>query len=1047
MKLLGQAILLATGATLLTVESALPKWKPKPNMGMFALTNGEEVPVPQMSMDVAVKVTANVASSEITIKYKNPSRDTTIDVGFKFPVDVDTALYKFVAKYDDKPDFELKVKELEAAKQEYLQAKVDGWAAVLAMQDKENHDIIKLNVSNIAPQGECTVTIHTVQRLHVISSLKGANGGYLKYKFATSLFSRYKLCPHENIKHPDCMKINKNENSLYGGGRDDILIHPKFTFRLTNALNTNLEGRPYSSYSLALNGKRPKLNQIQVDYCDDDEDCQYFYSLSGSSKPYSKDGDIVLFLPLTDLAIDSHKNKVAIQQGRGRDAITMYSHYISTTVLEEYTEENGSNEFSEYIFIVDNSHSMNYEVYGTWEQGTIMEKGQRMANAKLSLEQIINHLPETGHTYFNIIKFGCEFELLYSSGSKRLSTKSKREAMNYIKAMDADMHCTEILRPIEKAVDFPTIPQIRSEGGKKNVFVITDGDVNNQTQIFNYIQANTDKMRVFTVGIGAGASSALVKGMARAGKGYSAFITETKDADKEFLGARSMAETISRSLLAGSMTQIKNVQLNGETFPSFVDDVVTSGRFITIFSGATSSRDSQRKKRAAQGRRGGLTLSYDIVSSNGDEQPQAFDFEKTTRHRAMLHDGALKAMEAKLELQQMHREYLDARHTHGLNYGAKFESTYNRQYRYEDTSDSRDKKAGMISYSEETNVLCPFTAFVGVQNICPRGQRTCRDANAVEVPVSTEIKPPSGPGPSVRTGETAQKVISSLGDRKCGGIGTKGQSVEQIAELNENCGYWNKENAEEVFKLIYRRGKHQKRINKDWKKQVSEAKEAECGHPENVVSTAWHLVYLFHKYPKDSVFYRVVTRDAIDYMVSDGCEEVYNIVADALKAYESWGKVKGATQVQKARYPRKCDVWSASSSNKCDIYAEIDALDIIGMQYQTLTSAQHEADHTWDMDFLENVFNIRKDDFMDVVNWCSTRKGKKKKELCMGDLPTAIAVGLLYGRYPNDIEDWRLSVRLGMKSMKFPNQYLMSKVFKAMDVDVNPIEIFMINTY
>jgi hypothetical protein len=180
-----------------------------------------------------------------------------------------------------------------------------------------------------------------------------------------------------------------------------------------------------------------------------------------------------------------------------------------------------------------------------------------------------------------------------------------------------------------------------------------------------------------------------------------------------------MAETISRSLLAGALTQIKNVQLNGEVFPAFVDDVVTSGRFITIFSGATSSRNS-RKKRAAQGQRGGLSLTYDLVMSNGDEQAQTFEFGTTSRYRAILHDGALKAMEAKLELQQMHKEYLNARYTHGLSYGDRFaEMNGGRVYRYEDTADSRDKKADMISYSVETNVLCPFTAFVGVQNICP----------------------------------------------------------------------------------------------------------------------------------------------------------------------------------------------------------------------------------------------------------------------------------------------------------------------------------------
>jgi len=905
MKLLGQAILLATG--LFNVEAVLPKWKPKPNLGMFAkLTDGSEVPVPQMSMDVDVKVTANVASSEITIKYKNPSKDITLDVGFRFPVDVDTALYKFHASYDDKADFFLNVEELEAAKEKYRVASDKGWAAVLAYQDTQNHDILKLNVSNIAPLGECTVKITTVQRLRVISSLRGNDGGFLKYKFATSLFSRYKLCPHEDIKNPECRKINANESSLYGEGRDDILIHPEFTFRMTNALNTNLEGRPYSSYSLALNGKKPKQNQIHVDYCDDDEDCQYFYSLSGSTKPYSKDGDIVIFLPLTSLAVDSHKNKVAVQQGRGRDAITMYSHYISTKNLEEYTEDNGQNEFSEYIFIVDNSHSMNYEVYGTWEQGTIMEKGQRMANAKLSLEQIINHLPETGGVYFNIIKFGCDFEKLYENGSKKLKDSTKREAMNFIKAMDADMHCTEILRPIEAAINFPTIPQIEREGGKKNLFIITDGDVNNQTQIFNYIQGNTDKMRVFTVGIGAGASSALVKGMARAGKGYSAFITETKDADKHFLGARSMAETISRSLLAASMTQIKNVRLDNQVYPAFVDDVVTSGRFITIFSGATSSRASDRQKRAATGARG-VSLSYDIVMANGDEQPQSMEFEKTTRHRAAhLHEGAIKAMEAKLELQQMHREYLDARHTHGTNYGDKFsEMNGGRVYKYEDTADSRDKKSSMISYSERMNVLCPFTAFVGVQNICPGSQRSCVDPNKEYVPVSTEIKPPGEKGPGSRTGETVQKVLSSLAERKCGGTSSK-----DIENLSENCGFWNEENAEDTFnvntkKIRGRKNNMERKIVGDWKKQVQEAEEAGCDSPKDAVSTAWHLAYMFHKYSADSVFYRVATKDAIDWMVSTKCESIHKIVKDALEAYESWTQVKHIPDVKKSSFPTK----------------------------------------------------------------------------------------------------------------------------------------------
>merc|ERR1712226_238757 len=39
----------------------------------------------------------------------------------------------------------------------------------------------------------------------------------------------------------------------------------------------------------------------------------------------------------------------------------------------------------------------------------------------------------------------------------------------------------------------------------KQMFVITDGDIMNQEQVFQYCRENQDKMRVFSVGIGAGA--------------------------------------------------------------------------------------------------------------------------------------------------------------------------------------------------------------------------------------------------------------------------------------------------------------------------------------------------------------------------------------------------------------------------------------------------------------------------------------------------------------------------------------------------------------
>merc|ERR1712117_842537 len=179
-------------------------------------------------------------------------------------------------------------------------------------------------------------------------------------------------------------------------------------------------------------------------------------------------------------------------------------------------------------------------------------------------------------------------------------------------------------------------------------------------------------------------------------------------------------------------------------------------------------------------------------------------------------------------------------------------------------------------------------------------------------------------------------------------------------------------------------------------------------------------------------------------MLSDGYENVYGIVEKALKAYKSWGEVKNLDILKKERYPLKCS--TPTKTSVCEIPKEVDPIEITGYQYQVLTSAQDETDHTWDIEFLQNTYGVKQEDFQSVIDWCASRPANKR-QACSDDVPTAIAIGLLYGQYPESIEDWRLSVRLGLSALKFPNQYLLTKVFKVLDLNVSPIEIFMINTY
>ncbi|PKY37778.1 hypothetical protein RhiirA4_438907 [Rhizophagus irregularis] len=209
---------------------------------------------------------------------------------------------------------------------------------------------------------------------------------------------------------------------------------------------------------------------------------------------------------------------------------------------------------TELIFIVDRSESMN---------------GSSIKKASSALELLLRSLPED--CYFNIVSFGERFDPLFKL-SEPNSPSSLSTALLLVRTMMANYGGKEIYQVLKwvfenKRTNIPTA-----------VFLITDGNVWNVGEISELVKNNVkkyeDDLRLFVLGIGSNVSTNLVESLARAGKGYAQFVTDTEKMDKKLLGM----------LKNGTKSPIKDYQINWSDDVNVIDD-----------SSEDSSEDSDTK--------------------------------------------------------------------------------------------------------------------------------------------------------------------------------------------------------------------------------------------------------------------------------------------------------------------------------------------------------------------------------------------------------------------------------------------------------------------
>lgn len=218
--------------------------------------------------------------------------------------------------------------------------------------------------------------------------------------------------------------------------------------------------------------------------------------------------------PLNDITLRyTHKNfNKPIVTVSPDAAIVSFVPDSNTAAIEERQMEVYE---GDYVFLLDRSGSM---------------CGQRIEQARKSLVLFLKSLPP--NSKFNVISFGSKFEFMYPE-SQNYEDNIVTKAIETIARMDADMGGTEIAQPLNQLYSMMSKSKF-----SPNVFIITDGQVNNTEEIIQIIKSiRKDKGgRVHMIGIGNGISVDMIKRGAQYGGGKHIFIQKEATMKQEIIG-------------------------------------------------------------------------------------------------------------------------------------------------------------------------------------------------------------------------------------------------------------------------------------------------------------------------------------------------------------------------------------------------------------------------------------------------------------------------------------------------------------------------------
>jgi Ca-activated chloride channel family protein len=494
--------------------------------------NGLYIEALQMQTDVDYSITGSIARAKVKQRFKNSSALWAEGI-YVFPLPEKAAVDHFRMIIGERI-IEGQVKERIAAKKTYERARSAGKKASLIEQQRAN--VFTTSLANIAPGEEITVEFEFQQVLDY------KDESY-RLRFPMVVGPRY----HSEYNHTSKTSLTKHaadETSVYT--ETDPVKNTNNPIRIHVLLDAGV-----SLYDLSSSYHRININQTS--------DTRYSVSTIGENIVADRDFELVWKPQLNNQPQLSAFNEKVENDTDSADNYTMV-----TLLPPDPDHLQQKVQARDVVFVVDVSGSM---------AGTSIEQ------ARASLITALDGL--TSIDRFNIIWFNDHSNSLFPE-SVIASPQYKNYAKKFIDNMDAGGG-TEMLPALKLALsnqeEFSRFEQV--------VF-ITDGNIDNEAELFNVIDRQLGSSRLFTIGIGSAPNSYFMRKAAQKGRGtftYIGNINEVHEKTTSLFKKLEAPALINIQLAINSELADKN---NYEVFPKIIPDLYAGETAVILIKGKTS---------------------------------------------------------------------------------------------------------------------------------------------------------------------------------------------------------------------------------------------------------------------------------------------------------------------------------------------------------------------------------------------------------------------------------------------------------------------------